>query len=42
MNLQHLIMTESKEVLKKKIIGACHKDTGCSLTDLPLAKPGTI
>lgn len=41
MNLQHLIMPESKEALTKSM-RACQKDTGSSLKGLPLAKSGAI
>ena len=41
MSWEHLLRPE-KEVFKKKMVGAYHKDEGASLKGLSLAKAETI
>lgn len=36
------LVPESKKVLRKQKDGACQRDTGASLKELPTAKAGTI
>lgn len=40
MSLEHLVVTESREVLKKD--RACRKDVGVIWKELPIAKPRTF
>lgn len=42
MSLEHLVVPESKEVLKRLKDGGMSRDTGASLEELPVAKAGTI
>lgn len=45
MSPEHLVVPESKEVLKKKgrkkKMGGCQKDTVANLKEVPVAKVGT-
>lgn len=36
--LEHIVVAESREVLKKERMGACQRDTGASLKELSIAK----
>lgn len=38
----YLVILENKEVLQKQKYGACQRDTGTNLEELPIAKDGTI
>lgn len=44
MSLEHLVVPESKEMLKQtnKNYGLCPRDTGANLKELSMAKVGTI
>ena len=43
MILNHLVVLESKDVLKKKkMLGTCQKYTGINLKEFSMAKVGTI
>lgn len=39
---EHLVPTESKEVLEKQGMRACHGDTSANLSEFPLTEAGTI
>lgn len=43
-NTQDSVVPGSKKILKNKpfIDGACQRDTGTIVNELPVAKPGTI
>lgn len=42
MKLEHLVVPERKEVLKKQKDGSMSRDAGVTLKEFPMARAGTI